>query len=462
MDRRPTPVLPLLLVSAVVVAVAAGSAEGIWLPNLHNGLLALSFALVGAYVSFQRPGHREGALLMAAGLVEAMLFLGRQGGRPSGRQGADPQVWAVWFGVWPTALAIGLVTLAVLCFPDGRPPSPRWNPGLVAVAAVSLACAATSALWPVEYASAGVTSRHPFEVPGGDAAAAVWGALAHPAYAVLQLTWLVVVAVRWRRSGPVVRVQLAWVGGAALLSVLLLVAGEVVAGSPRAGLLAVTLVPMAAGWAIVHGQHLAAYSALSWLSRAGRSSQTLATDLARAAAESLSAPSAAVWVGDAAALEPAGVHPDGAEVTATSLDQLQAAAHVEPVVREGTVIGAVSVQRPDPLSRAEQQILDDLAAQAALLIGHLDLAGTVARRRAAEGLERLTPREHEVLGLMARGLSNAAICEQLHLSIKTVEPVISTIFTKLRLSPDADSNRRVLAVRAFLQAPQPTARPDRR
>jgi DNA-binding NarL/FixJ family response regulator len=439
--------VPLLLVSAVVVAVATGCAEGIWLPNLHNGLLALSFAMVGAYVSFQRPGHREGALFMAAGLVEAVLFLGRQSGQP----GTHPQPWAVWFGVWPIALGIGLVTLAVICFPDGRPPTPRWNPVVVAVTAVSLGCAAMSALWPVEYASAGVSARHPFDLPGGAAAATVWGTLAHPAYAALQLTWLVVLGVRWRRSGPVARVQLAWVGGAALLSVLLLVVGEALDRSPRPGLLATSLVPLAAGWAIVHGQHLAAYSALTWLSRTGPSTQTLADDLARAVAESLSAPSAAVWVGDAATLQAAGIHPGDAEADATSLARLRAEAHVRTVVRDGDVIGALSVRRADPLSRAEQQVLDDLTAQATLLVEHLDLADTVARRRAAEGLERLTPREREVLELMARGLSNAAICEQLHLSIKTVEPVISTIFSKLRLSPDADSNRRVLAVLAYLQ-----------
>ena len=52
---------------------------------------------------------------------------------------------------------------------------------------------------------------------------------------------------------------------------------------------------------------------------------------------------------------------------------------------------------------------------------------------------------------MARGLSNAAICQELHLSIKTVEPVVSTIFTKLGLHADAASNRRVLAVLAYLR-----------
>lgn len=56
------------------------------------------------------------------------------------------------------------------------------------------------------------------------------------------------------------------------------------------------------------------------------------------------------------------------------------------------------------------------------------------------------------LPLMARDLSNAAICAELHLSVKTVKPVIGSIFTKLGLSPEADSNRRVLAVLAFLEA----------
>ncbi len=52
---------------------------------------------------------------------------------------------------------------------------------------------------------------------------------------------------------------------------------------------------------------------------------------------------------------------------------------------------------------------------------------------------------------MARGLTNAAICEQLHLSIKTVEPAVSAIFTKLDLAPTGDDHRRVLAVLQWLE-----------
>ena len=63
----------------------------------------------------------------------------------------------------------------------------------------------------------------------------------------------------------------------------------------------------------------------------------------------------------------------------------------------------------------------------------------------------LSPREREVLGLMAEGRSNQAICRALFLSPKTVETHVSSIFTKLRLAPAPDDHRRVLAVLAFLQ-----------
>ena len=52
---------------------------------------------------------------------------------------------------------------------------------------------------------------------------------------------------------------------------------------------------------------------------------------------------------------------------------------------------------------------------------------------------------------MARGMTNAAICAELHLSVKTVEPVVSSIFAKLDLPPDARTNRRVLAAIAYVE-----------
>ena len=62
----------------------------------------------------------------------------------------------------------------------------------------------------------------------------------------------------------------------------------------------------------------------------------------------------------------------------------------------------------------------------------------------------LSPREEEVLGLIAEGLSNRAIEERLVVSPKTVEAHVSRIFAKLDLPPSGDVHRRVLAVLAYL------------
>ena len=67
-----------------------------------------------------------------------------------------------------------------------------------------------------------------------------------------------------------------------------------------------------------------------------------------------------------------------------------------------------------------------------------------------EPLARLTPREREVLELMAQGRSNAAIGQRLFLSESAVGKHTASIFTKLDLVPSDDDNRRVLAVLAYL------------
>jgi DNA-binding NarL/FixJ family response regulator len=76
----------------------------------------------------------------------------------------------------------------------------------------------------------------------------------------------------------------------------------------------------------------------------------------------------------------------------------------------------------------------------------------MGRRRERDPLEELTPREREVLGLMAEGLSNRGICERLVLSPKTIETHVNSIFMKLNLAPAPDDHRRVLAVLAFLRS----------
>ena len=75
----------------------------------------------------------------------------------------------------------------------------------------------------------------------------------------------------------------------------------------------------------------------------------------------------------------------------------------------------------------------------------------VGRRRRQDPLDELTPREREVLGLMAEGRSNQGIAHLLVVTERAVEKHVTSIFSKLRLPPATDDHRRVLAVLAFLR-----------
>jgi DNA-binding NarL/FixJ family response regulator len=75
-----------------------------------------------------------------------------------------------------------------------------------------------------------------------------------------------------------------------------------------------------------------------------------------------------------------------------------------------------------------------------------------AHRRRRDPLAELSPREREVLGLMAEGRTNTAIGRTLVISQGAVEKHISSIFTKLGLPPSSDDHRRVIAVLTWLGA----------
>jgi len=80
------------------------------------------------------------------------------------------------------------------------------------------------------------------------------------------------------------------------------------------------------------------------------------------------------------------------------------------------------------------------------------VAEMVGRRRNRDAIEELTEREREVLHLMAQGRTNSAIGARLHLSPKTVEAHVRSIFMKLQLEPADDDHRRILAVLTYLHA----------
>jgi DNA-binding NarL/FixJ family response regulator len=80
------------------------------------------------------------------------------------------------------------------------------------------------------------------------------------------------------------------------------------------------------------------------------------------------------------------------------------------------------------------------------------VAQLLGRRRREDPLEELSPREREVLELMAEGRSNHAIAEAMVVTERAVEKHVTSIFGKLKLPPTAEDHRRVLAVLRFLRA----------
>ena len=80
------------------------------------------------------------------------------------------------------------------------------------------------------------------------------------------------------------------------------------------------------------------------------------------------------------------------------------------------------------------------------------VAHMLKRKRREDPLDELTPREREVLALMAEGRSNKAVAEQLVVTERAVEKHVTSIFGKLRLTAAPQDHRRVLAVLAYLRA----------
>jgi DNA-binding NarL/FixJ family response regulator len=96
---------------------------------------------------------------------------------------------------------------------------------------------------------------------------------------------------------------------------------------------------------------------------------------------------------------------------------------------------------------AVQRVADGGSALDPIIVSTL-----LARRRTDDPLEGLTPREREVLELMAMGSSNQGIADKLVITVRAVEKYVSSIFDKLQLPSSGSESRRVLAVLMFLRA----------
>ena len=100
-----------------------------------------------------------------------------------------------------------------------------------------------------------------------------------------------------------------------------------------------------------------------------------------------------------------------------------------------------------------EQLLDALQRVAAgeCVVDRAVVDELLTRRRRTDPLDALTPREREILALMAEGRSNQGISRALWLSPKTVETHIRGAFAKLGISEAPEDNRRVLAVLTYLR-----------
>ena len=115
-------------------------------------------------------------------------------------------------------------------------------------------------------------------------------------------------------------------------------------------------------------------------------------------------------------------------------------------------IGAVGYLLKDRVANISE-FLDALArvSSGGTVLDPEVVAQLLVRRRRDDPLRELTPREREVLSLMAEGRSNTSIARGMVVTEGAVEKHVRNIFTKLRLVPDDEQHRRVLAVLAYLR-----------
>jgi serine/threonine-protein kinase PknK len=124
--------------------------------------------------------------------------------------------------------------------------------------------------------------------------------------------------------------------------------------------------------------------------------------------------------------------------------------HAMELIASGKRSGYVLKSRVTDVEEFVEAV--DRVARGGSVVDPLLVQELVAARRKDDPLSELTPREREVLGLMAEGRSNAGIARLLWVTEGTVEKHVHSILAKLRLPETGDDHRRVLAVITFLDS----------
>lgn len=145
---------------------------------------------------------------------------------------------------------------------------------------------------------------------------------------------------------------------------------------------------------------------------------------------------------------------DRPDVGVIVLSQFSEPEYVSLLFRDGSDrLGYLLKERVGDVEQLEHAVRSVRAGGSAVDPKIIDLMVQGERRRSgAGGVDSLTPRECDVLGLIAEGLNNQTVADRLVLSQKAVQKHINSIFSKLALSEDPESDRRVRAVLMWLSA----------
>ena len=208
----------------VLGLVAYGATLDFHVGNLHNALLALTFAGVGLYLLWARPGLRMGQLFVALGVADALMYFGRQVGLHS--PALPGGAWLAWVSIWLVPLSMAAAGVGIMVFPTGVHLSWRWRAASRTMVGLAILIALASALWPIEDDWRRSQLVFPFDLGGQDVARAVGLPLMLSCYFGFQLLWAAAVVTRLRRAGSDEVRQLRWFVFAVAISLLLLLVGQ--------------------------------------------------------------------------------------------------------------------------------------------------------------------------------------------------------------------------------------------
>jgi two-component system NarL family sensor kinase len=257
--------------AAVVLSVIVGwpFADAVGAFVVSNALIGVASAVCGSILATYRPRNPIGWLFLASGVAQALaapmaplgqLFITVHASEWLVRTTVTVFAWS-----WPWSIGLFL-PLALLLFPDGRPPSPRWRPVVIAVIV-------TAPLFPIEM-GASPEAVQP-GVPKGYLTWEFYAAL-QPLWTATEIRGLIAIAlgvaalvVRYRRGSDSTRRQLLWLMLAAMVALVAAIPWGLVAGTPVVVLFAFPLIPIAVTVAIVRHQlldiRLVVSRALAWL-----------------------------------------------------------------------------------------------------------------------------------------------------------------------------------------------------